>query len=432
MIASCCLIYSRLAYAYHNVSHVRKLESKAHFYKRIVDVKDRLITAVNINKKAVPVKPSDPSMIITADLSNQSEEEKLYLDLHKCPDLGEAYGAAYIITKSYLLHHFVHYNLSDMNCEMGSMVVMNYNAKASDKNATGLIIQSLDVLNYAVIHLSAYERLQRRHEDELERMLMRNVTWNIDAIVNVSRLMKQRYYDYPLQHMKHQYAQFNRTIVIMPFLGSEVGAGHSKTANRYLYLEACFWNFYTFSSNIVVFVMSLKDYDYIKNVSKLPFSEIILLRNLPTLSSLPVASVQYTKERLADGRWNFDYIFFTESDQLLLMRIPDILFQHLDAYPNRVLTPHRLWPYPKIVLDIRWKRSGITELEFQEDRWMNISCCMPRQNCNERKSWISIKNHSVPVLNIYGLDVALGNANFHRELYRSCKLYTNQRLPYCP
>jgi hypothetical protein len=39
-------------------------------------------------------------------LKHQSKEEANYLKLHKCKDAGEAYGAAYLITKEHLIEQF--------------------------------------------------------------------------------------------------------------------------------------------------------------------------------------------------------------------------------------------------------------------------------------------------------------------------------------
>ena len=46
-----------------------------------------------------------------------------------------------------------------------------------------------------------------------------------------------------------------------------------------------------------------------RNVSGLPFHDVMLIENLPKSASLPVATVQQAKARLMDGRWDFDFIF---------------------------------------------------------------------------------------------------------------------------
>lgn len=106
----------------------------------------------------------------------------------------------------------------------------------------------------------------------------------------------------------------------------------------------------------------------VRNESGLPFFDVMLIENLPKSASLPVATVQQTKARILDGRWDFDFIYFTESDQvgngenyeewpdllelrwqILMMRVHADIFEHLEKYPRRLVVPHRLLPYPDTV-----------------------------------------------------------------------------------
>jgi hypothetical protein len=115
-----------------------------------------------------PTVPTDdvvsiPGRYLKKSKQRQSKEEKEYMKYHKCADVAEAYGASYFITK---------FNLTWVNCEMGSFVFLkrlNGNT-IHHKNVSGTTIQSLDVLDFSVIHLSAYERLQRRHKGVLRKM----------------------------------------------------------------------------------------------------------------------------------------------------------------------------------------------------------------------------------------------------------------------
>ena len=88
-------------------------------------------------------------------LKNQSKEESQYLKLHKCRDVGEAYSASYLITKEHLLYQFTGYNLTWVNCEMGSFIMMNQRAHP-DRNVNGSVTQTLDILDFSIIHLSWY------------------------------------------------------------------------------------------------------------------------------------------------------------------------------------------------------------------------------------------------------------------------------------
>ena len=66
---------------------------------------------------------------------------------------------------------------------------------------------------------------------------------------------------------------------------------------------------------------------------------------------------------------------------------------------------------------------------------MHMNCCMSRQNCLGsvgRKDWVHISNTTVPILKAYGLQLPLGNTNFHRQTYRTCRLNEKGDWPYCP
>lgn len=64
--------------------------------------------------------------------------------------------------------------------------------------------------------------------------------------------------------------------------------------------------------------------------------------------------------------------------------------------------------------------------------WTNASCCLPKQRCTSRAAWVPIKSPAVPIVEIYGLNVALGNTNFLKESLRACELYPSGRVDMCP
>ncbi|CAE7453914.1 unnamed protein product, partial [Symbiodinium microadriaticum] len=61
-------------------------------------------------------------------------------------------------------------------------------------------------------------------------------------------------------HVEKGVPELRRTVVVMPFLGSGMGSGHSVLANRYEYLKTCFWSIYPEMPYIVVGVSSEEDY----------------------------------------------------------------------------------------------------------------------------------------------------------------------------
>jgi hypothetical protein len=75
------------------------------------------------------------------------------LTMQKCKDANEAYSASYLISREHIMYQNTGYNLTWVNCEMGSFIMMY---RKGPENGT--LLQSVDVLDFSVIHLSAYER----------------------------------------------------------------------------------------------------------------------------------------------------------------------------------------------------------------------------------------------------------------------------------
>eukprot|EP01035_Chromulina_nebulosa_P024709 gene24709-32186_t len=115
-----------------------------------------------------------------------------------------------------------------------------------------------------------------------------------------------------------------------------------------------------------------------------------------------------------------------------MMRIPAEIYDYVSANKRHLVIPHRLMPYPEEILTYFWNRTLSTAGPYD---WMDFTCCLPRQLCQERNHWIHVKNSSVPILNMFGLQVPLGNTDFHRETYRACIMDdygTNRFQRECP
>eukprot|EP01039_Chlorochromonas_danica_P005866 gene5867-6459_t len=346
--------------------------------------------------------------------------------LHRCRDAGEAYSASYLIHKEHLIHQHTGYHLKWVNCEMASFIMMNARVHHL-RNGNGSVLQSVDVLDFSVIHLSTFERLL--HRWRWHNKMVDKDKHNLTAIHEAAHYLGQHTMKMRKMNIGLRHEAMNRTVVIMPFLLSDMGAGHSNLINRQAYLAACVWSFYEYYPYVTVAVKSQRDYDYVRNVSGLPLYDILLIEGLPKSASLPVATVQTAKEKIINGSWNFDYIFFTESDQILMMRPVEEIYSYLDSNPRHLVVPHRLMSYPASVLIHHHNRA--VDMSGPLD-WMDMQCCLPRQYCTERKQWQSIKNASVPVMRIYGLQTALGNANFQAETYRPCQLRPSADQHVCP
>ena len=209
--------------------------------------------------------------------------------------------------------------------------------------------------------------------------------------------------------------------------------------------------------------------------SNLPYFDVVRL-TLPKAGALPVATVVEMQKNLVQEVYaEFDYFYFTEADQMLVMRNPHYVYQQLNDNEMFTVVPHRLVPYAKEVHDIVFERTnregggggggGGKPPSFSKKQikkksgdkseipnkkqyikkqqivtndnhfgWLKHSCCMPRQNCLERDNWIHLLNANLPYINIYGLHVALGNSNFHKLAYRPCAIHEKAAvdLNYCP
>jgi hypothetical protein len=191
---------------------------------------------------------------------NTASKDVSAILFQKCKDSGEAYSASYLISKEHLQYQFTGYNLTWVNCEMGSFIMMNGKANP-DKDVNGSMLQSVDVLDFSVVHLSTYERLLRRWGKSVASDPAAKAG-NIDPIYHSAALLKTRALTLrdPLTPIAH--TAYNRTVVVMPFLASDMGAGHSKLSNRLQYLSACFWSFYAVYPHVVAAVKNEKDRDF--------------------------------------------------------------------------------------------------------------------------------------------------------------------------
>ena len=251
----------------------------------------------------------------------------------RCNSPYEAYSASYLTTSKHILAvKSEEYNLTWVNCEMASFTHMrNSGTFYTDAHAHSMIIQTLDILDFSVIHLSAYERIHKRHQKYLYKTNKeRRTAWsNIDIIQNISYILESNVrptttttstrtttannirtsstssnthtdtYTSSNTHTTSNGSKSNivydkdttnKTVVIMPFLGGSMGAGHSVITNRYIYLSTCFWSFYTYIPYIVISVTRKEDVIYLKKYSNLPFYDILLLDNLPKSAALPMAT----------------------------------------------------------------------------------------------------------------------------------------------
>jgi predicted ATP-grasp superfamily ATP-dependent carboligase len=149
--------------------------------------------------------------------------EKENLKLHLCNGVFEAYSASYLTTRAHMMHvSSESYNLTWVNCEMASFIHMKEGKSFfSNPYAEGMIVQALDVLDFSVIHLSAYERSSKKYKHLIWNTKADQKTkWTkIEPVKEVARLLELK--NNPQKSAKNitWSEEAKNTVIIMPFLG---------------------------------------------------------------------------------------------------------------------------------------------------------------------------------------------------------------------
>jgi hypothetical protein len=159
-------------------------------------------------------------------------QESDNLKLHICNAVFEAYSGSYLTTKQHMLNVASEsFNLTWVNCEMASFIHMRESRKfINEPYSEGLIVQSLDVLDFSVIHLSAYERSSKKYRFKLwsKKEDLKTEWTKIEAVKEAARLLDAR--NNPLKAEKKVVwsDEANRTVAIMPFLGEQAQNTHTQ------------------------------------------------------------------------------------------------------------------------------------------------------------------------------------------------------------
>jgi hypothetical protein len=434
----------------------------------------------NVCHAVSSVTSSKSSGVEPKGLVFQIDKDADRLKFHRCFDEGEAYSASFLISREHFLlaPEIVLNKTSHTSIESATFMFMETRkeSKFTEENIPGAIIQTLDVLDFSVIHLSAYER-------SLKHKKMKFIGPIIDRIENVANNLEKNYnriksigITIPKSY-NELINELDQTLVLLPYAGKHIGVGNSELKMRSTYLKASFYSFSKFyQNNVIIAVNNIEDAEYIKKKLKLPAKEVWIL---PHLELLPLALLHEAKKKLIDNvkdeKWNkYKYIFFSESDQILVMRDSDIsnqlqstseLYSYINENPRHILSPHRLTPYAHELIKSHFniipksKTRGITiknvlaglgmgsDNKLDNDKKYDknddidtktgieeYKCCLPRQNCNNRESWVPIGHNGLSFIEIEGLMCALGNNNFRQGLFRACKLLPwtgNQRYDIC-
>jgi len=252
----------------------------------------------------------------------------------------------------------------------------------------------------------------------------------------------------------------DRVVACMPFYGAAVGTGHSMAKTRFAYLNATYLSIARVFKHVAIFVENEADRAYCQDKSGLPFFEVVLIAGLANPKLLGVATVLEMQRKFQSQEWAFDYMYFTESDQVLHLR-PHLLADLLHVVDNdrEVLAPHRFLPFPhkqdfeptfydELKAQSKGLRKELDALEAKDVVRVNAPhrarCCFDRGNCRRRDQWVNFnakgkapsnppKGAAAPqvhLLRTRGSPALLnGEGNLFKMSFRTCQLQDGGDCP---
>lgn len=305
------------------------------------------------------------------------------------------------------------------------------------------VVKSIDMLDMYVEHLSWYER--RLAKAAKER--------------HTQRYARKRYGE-AVRAVRFQGMTRSRIVAVMPYYAAGGGQGPSSVEMRASYLNATVASLRAaLTDRIVVAVQNRKDLESLPRVGhlylpgfrpeKLGVAALIALHR--KLKGQRVSSDWLAKSDLgyvgSDDDWSdVDYVYYTESDQILRLKsLTDVLSVVDDGY---VVVPRRAVPLPTSAdfalrkdesSDDRAAREAlVTSDEFNMNgelastRMMNASCCSCcfagdvenacRQVDLQDRATLAGAGHRLLRRDDHGFAVLPGEGNFIKMAFRPCAL----------
>ena len=288
--------------------------------------------------------------------------------------------------------------------------------------------------------------------------------------------------------------RLNSTVVLIPVVFGK-GVSNSGATFRWRYFQITLQSVEPFFDKIIVAVRSIEDRDFLLRLQqqgKVRFWDILLL-SLDNLShdahcnsetgsmkrSVLCYAKRYPDSDLALGkllplaslvglRWCMEaaaaterteqmwcpssglrplhdyssshirYLYFTEADQLLLLRNVPGVYQWLDDHGNKAaLVPHRLLPLSSLQKrqyrmshtlrgesgrrsrGVKSSGNVINSASFEEST--ERSCCMSRPERTQPSSWVPLTHPSLDLFELSGITVVLGNHIHFNKTFRVCE-----------
>lgn len=303
-------------------------------------------------------------------------------------------------------------------------------------------VQSIDLFDFSVIHLSTLERTQRHCLTPGGTRLVKakqRAAFNAIASRDLQSLRKQfdlrnreltrqRAEVFPL-NVKGSRRSFDRTLVVMPFLLTTVGESSTTLANKHHYYRLCFDSIFPIFKNIIGAVLNRQDQTILQESR--PFRQVLLLKERWRQCELPIVALLAVKRLLKTDKIfasSYDYIYFTEGDQMLLARKFTDMLSFLDLNPYTVITPHRLVLLPECA--ITFFNRSVSSIHAIANTTA-LSCCMDTKSHGlGRGHWKHISEAETTLIRMFGMNIVAGNGNLFQQDYRVCNI--TERVSQCP
>ena len=152
-------------------------------------------------------------------------------------------------------------------------------------------------------------------------------------------------------------------LAITPYFGGTSSAPRQTELNNVLrYFEYTYSSLKPYMTKLIVSVYNQKDYEAIKHHGLNPDIEIIRVENIDPIF-LPANTVRGIQKEGFDE----EYIYFTESDQILYVQDINNLYKILDYNKNIYIVPQRFEQIPRELVEARINKfEDTTENRFVE------------------------------------------------------------------
>lgn len=149
-----------------------------------------------------------------------------------------------------------------------------------------------------------------------------------------------------------------KILTIIPYFGGVSNAPRQTELNNVLkYFKLCYGSVEKFSHNIIVSVSNVEDYE---TVSSLGLDiEILKFYDID-----PIFNPANMNRAVQQMNIEEDYIFFTESDQIIYYKNLDLLLDTIDKDKNIYIVPQRFEQIPANRVQDRKDRFGVSDNRF--------------------------------------------------------------------